>query len=73
MADYKQKREEREEIKEKERGKHFKLRNVLNIIFMVLAVIGVIIYLMVNDTIGIVVVLFAMVFKMAETVLRMVR
>ena len=48
------------------------IRNVLNIIFMVLAVVGVVIYLCAdNSTIGVYVILAAMVFKMVECCLRM--
>lgn len=50
----------------------FGFRNVLNIIFMVLAVVGVVIYLCAdNSTIGVYVILAAMVFKMVECCLRM--
>lgn len=50
----------------------FGLRNILNIIFMVLAVIGVVVYLVAdNSTIGVYIILGAMVFKMVECCLRM--
>lgn len=50
----------------------FALRNILNIIFMVLAVIGVIIYLVVEDnTIGVYIIIGAIVLKMVECCLRM--
>lgn len=50
----------------------FGFRNILNIIFMVLAVIGVVVYLVAdNSTIGVYIILGAMVFKMVECCLRM--
>ena len=47
-----------------------KIRNCLNIIFMVLAVIGVIYYLT-NRMVGTYIILIAMCFKIAESSLRM--
>ncbi len=47
-----------------------KLRNWLNIIFMVGAIIGVSIYLLSNHQVGIIIVLVAMVFKIVESALR---
>ena len=49
----------------------FGLRNTLNIIFMVLAVIGVVVYLCAEGNIGIYIILGAMVIKMVECCLRM--
>lgn len=50
----------------------FGLRNVLNIIFMVLAVIGVIVYLVAdNTTTGVYIIIGAIVIKMVECCLRM--
>ena len=48
-----------------------KLRNVLNIIFMVLAVIGVIYYLTKDRMTGTYIILIALCFKIAESSLRM--
>ena len=48
-------------------------RNVLNIIFMVLAIIGVVVYLWVDSTIGTYIVIGGMAFKMVECCLRMLR
>ncbi|MGN0069809.1 MAG: hypothetical protein ACI350_08810 [Prevotella sp.] len=59
--------------KPKERDRYFKIRNILNIIFMIGAVIGVLWYIYSDRTIGIIVVLSAMVFKMAECCLRFFR
>ena len=42
------------------------IRNVLNLIFMIVAVVGVVIYLTDDKTKGIIVILIAMCFKMAE-------
>lgn len=57
--------------KPKERDAMFGLRNTLNIIFMVLAVIGVVVYLCAEGNIGIYIILGAMVIKMVECCLRM--
>lgn len=53
-------------------GKQFKLRQILNIIFMVGAVIGVIVYFAGSHTIGTIIILAAMVFKMAESAIRLI-
>lgn len=58
---------------ERPKAPYFKLRNVLNIIFMVLGLVGVLIYIFGDDTTGIIVVLVAMVFKMVESALRFFR
>ncbi len=49
------------------------LRNVLNIIFMFLAVAGVVTYLWIDDTIGTYIIIAGMAFKMVECCLRMLR
>ena len=49
------------------------LRNVLNIIFMVLAIIGVCIYVWGDSTIGTYVIIGGMAFKMVECCLRMLK
>ena len=48
-------------------------RNVLNIIFMLLAVAGVVTYVWIDDTIGTYIVIAGMAFKMVECCLRMLR
>lgn len=53
-------------------GNQFKLRQILNIIFMVGAVIGVIVYFAGSHTIGTIIILAAMVFKMAESAIRLI-
>ena len=49
-----------------------KLRNVLNISFMALALVGIIVYFAANETIGTIIILVAMVIKMAECCIRMI-
>ena len=51
----------------------FKLRQLLNIIFMLGAVAGIVVYFVVDNQIGIFIVLGAMVFKMIEYILRFMR
>jgi hypothetical protein len=53
--------------------KFLKLRNWLNIIFMVGAIVGVLIYFFNDQTVGTIVVLAAMVFKIVESALRFIR
>lgn len=63
-----------EEVEEKPRGTVFIVRQVLNIIFMIGAVVGAALYwLQPDETLGILVVMTAMFFKMAECVLRFKR
>ena len=50
-----------------------KLRNILNLIFMVGAIVGVGIYLLGDKTVGTIVVLVAMSFKIVECSLRLIR
>lgn len=59
--------------KPRSRDRHFAIRQVLNIIFMLMAVVGVCLYLLSDKTVGTIVVLIAIVVKMAECVLRMLR
>lgn len=59
--------------KKKERDRFYSLRNILNIVFMIVAIIGVIIYCIKGyETIGTVVILIAMVIKMVECSLRFI-
>lgn len=53
-----------------DKGKFFVLRQIFNIIFMIGAVIGCVVYLKVNDMMGAILIVIAMAFKMAECVLR---
>lgn len=48
-------------------------RNVLNIIFMILAIVGVVVYLWVDSTIGTYIVIGGMAFKMVECCIRMLK
>lgn len=51
----------------------FTFRNILNIIFMLLAIAGVVVYVWVDNTMGTYIVLGAMAIKMVECCLRMLR
>lgn len=55
---------------EKDRDSLFLLRQIFNIIFMVGAVVGCVLYIKVNAMMGGVLIIIAMAFKMAECVLR---
>lgn len=57
----------------KPRDRFFRIRNVLNIIFMLGAVVGVAVYLFGNRTVGTVIILAAMVFKIVECCLRFIK
>ena len=48
-------------------------RNVLNVIFMLLALVGVVVYVWFDSTIGTYIVLAGMAFKMVECCIRMLR
>lgn len=50
-----------------------RIRNWLNIIFMILAVIGVIYYLKVDRMTGTYIILIAMCFKITESSMRMIK
>lgn len=49
---------------------HLRLRNVLNVMFMLLAVIGLIVYWRSDQTVGAVIILVGVVFKIVESALR---
>lgn len=51
----------------------FKIRNILNIIFILGAVIGVLLYVYSSQTVGTIVILISMVFKIIECILRFIR
>jgi len=53
-------------------NKMLPLRNVLNLIFMLGAIIGVVVYYVGNTRIGIIIVLAAMAVKMVECAIRMI-
>lgn len=52
---------------------YFRLRNLLNIIFMLGAIVGVAVYMLSDRTVGTVVILVAMLFKIVECVFRLKR
>lgn len=54
----------------KERDKYFKLRNILNIIFMMGAIVGCLIFYYSDHLTGTIVIMGAMVFKFVECALR---
>ena len=55
----------------KERDKSFKLRNVLNIIFMIGAVVGCAVFYYSDHVTGTIIILIAMAFKFVECALRL--
>ena len=57
---------------EKKRDRFFIFRNILNILFMIGAIVGVIVYLNDHDT-GTAIVLTSIVLKFTECVLRMMK
>lgn len=59
--------------KERKKDSTIKIRNFLNIAFMLLAVIGVAVYLWGNTFIGTIIVLVSMAIKMVECVMRILR
>lgn len=59
---------------EKEHDRFFKLRNILNIIFMLGAIVGMCLYFLTSyTTIGIIIILTAIVFKFTESTLRFIK
>jgi len=56
-----------------ERGRLFWLRNLLNIIFILTAIIGIVVYLLYAKTTGTYIVLGAMAVKIIETSLRIMK
>lgn len=57
---------------QKPRDRFFKVRNILNIIFMLGAIGGVLLYFFVGNTVGTIVMLIAVVFKIVECALRFI-
>lgn len=66
-------RKHRRGEEEKPADQFLKLRNWLNIIFMVGAIIGVLLYFFHDQNTGTIVVLGAMIFKIVESALRFIR
>lgn len=58
---------------DKEPDRFLGIRNILNIIFMLGAVIGLIFYFFIHQTTGTIAILTAMVFKVVECILRFIR
>ena len=54
-------------------SRFLKIRNILNIIFMIGAIAGVIFYITSSQTTGIIIIMSSMVFKIAECCLRFFR
>ncbi|ERJ78819.1 hypothetical protein J5A56_09620 [Prevotella melaninogenica] len=67
-------RPERRRNKREVTDRFLPIRQWLNIIFMLGAIVGVAIYFLSdNTTIGIIIILVSMVFKMVESILRIIR
>lgn len=58
---------------DKEQDQFLPIRNILNIIFIIGAIIGVSVYFLSDTIVGTFIVLGSMVFKIAETILRFIR
>ena len=58
---------------DKPRDRFFKIRNILNLIFMLGAVVGVLLYFFSSHAVGTFVLLCAIIFKIAECCLRLLR
>ncbi len=57
--------------KDKQPPRYLKLRNILNIIFMVGAIVGLLMYFYGDRFIGTIVIMIAMAIKIAESIIRM--
>ena len=67
-------RSERRRHKQEPKDKFLSVRQWLNIIFMLGAIIGVVVYFLLdNTTVGTIIILVSMVFKMVESILRIIR
>lgn len=53
--------------------KYFKIRNILNIIFMLGAIVGMGVFYFYDRTLGTIIIITAMAFKMAECCFRFIR
>lgn len=74
MDDYKMQHRHRRDEKEQRNEQFRQLRQWLNIIFMIGAVVGVAVYLLhTPQTLGIIIILAAMVFKIVECALRFIK
>ena len=50
-----------------------RLRNLLNVVFMIGSIVGLIFYFSTSSTVGTIIILVSMVFKFIEAALRMIR
>lgn len=66
-------RPERPHHRRPQDDKYFKIRNILNIIFMIGAVVGMCIFYFSDRTLGTIIILTAMAFKIAECCFRFIR
>lgn len=65
---------QREERRREERRRKMKMiRNILNLIFMLMAVPGAIYYIFFDKYVGAIIVIVAMAFKMVESSMRMLK
>lgn len=55
-----------------EKGRFFKIRNVLNLLFIVLAIIGMILYFTVGETVSQLLLVICVVIKICECMLRLI-
>ena len=55
------------------KDRFFKIRNILNSIFMLGAIAGMIVYFYMNESIGAIIIFAAMALKLVECCLRMMR
>lgn len=67
------KRPERHHSRGERSDRFFMVRNILNIIFMIGAVVGVLVLYFHDKSMGTVIILVSMVFKMAECCFRLIR
>ena len=58
---------------EEKQDKYLTLRQILNVIFMLGAIIGILLYFYQSKSVGTVVILVAMFFKMVECVFRLLK
>ena len=75
IQDTPQKRaEQRAQMRREERQRKMKMiRNVLNLIFMILAIVGMVYYFWKDRNVGTIIILVSMAFKMVESSMRMLK
>ena len=66
-------RPERRHRRRPEDDKYFKIRNILNIIFIIGAIVGMAVFYFHDRTMGTIIILTAMAFKIAECCFRFIR